>query len=159
MRYWIGEDDQLVVIKNDTNGFPPPWREVIPVVVGSREFAAVMILRGEQVWNDGLGESNAGHRRGETEASMYCLLHDSAALGLDTGWYLLPPSPPPLKRWDRVRWWRGKDSGTGTYWDSERGWEYPHLVFIGEASEDHYLSVERVERLDPDVERIEEAER
>ncbi len=33
----------------------------------------------------------------------------------DTDWEVVPPPAPAIKRGDRVRWWRGEDSGTGTY--------------------------------------------
>ena len=47
-----------------------------------------------------------------------------------------PPSPAPLRRGERVKWWRGGDSGTGTYWSGDRGWEYPHLVALGDLEDE-----------------------
>ena len=142
-RHWIDETGDVWTRAIDDDW--PGAKEVIPVVVGSREWAVVMVLRGERVWNDGMGKPNEGHRSGETAASMYCLTHDSVASQLDSGWYVVPPSPPPLKRGDRVRGvgMTGAE-WIGPYWGPDH--DRPGSHYMGAAGESVWVkSVERIE--------------
>ena len=61
-----------------------------------------------------------------------------------------PPPAPAIKPGQRVRWWRGEDSGTGRYDHApiNPGIIYAGVV-IGPPESEHYMSVDRVEPLEP----------
>ena len=141
MRYWMhGDGTEGIMVTDDKNlyGLPVGVREVIPVVVGSRAWAAVMILDGKKVWNVELQD-----RAGETHASMFTLQHDSQASKLDKGWYLLPPSPPLLRRGDRVKGWDAMGvEWVGPYWGVSHAKNQSH--YLGATGPTLWVS--RVER-------------
>lgn len=130
-RYWMAKDGYIGTY-SDNEWRPIDLFEVLPVAVGSREWAVVMAMRGNSVW------------------PVHWCTDGVRGMGVDgvlntadiDEWYMLHTGP---KRGDRVRWWRGDDSGTGRYVDddSESG---GHRVSIGDARE-AMLWVERVEAL------------
>jgi hypothetical protein len=108
--------------------------EVITVRVGSREWAIVQTMTGHSIC----------HRSDPKlliENPAYILInctgpgHEHMA----DGWSLYKPEPPPWqpKPGERVRWKRGKDSGTGTYQEPytlSYASGRPHAVLVDDIS-------------------------
>jgi len=132
-RYWM--DEYGVVWGNDGAGGPGAT-EVLPVVVGSREWAVLMAMRGKNVMPEGKHRAWAASLIASSPGEEH------------TRWVLCPPPWVPT-RGEHVRWYRDEDSGTGTYaapWtnlDAHPG----HHVYIAGVQ----FWVERVERLPPGV--------
>lgn len=127
-RYWMNGAGHVWLEESKPDD---SWREVLPVVVGSREWGCVMAMRGEKVSCYGWPNNDPWPA------------DDIAEVDPDTptsGWYLLPTGP---KRGDRVRWWRGEDSGTGTL----DGWLQDNGRDICVTVAGSTLYVERVEPL------------
>lgn len=100
---------------------------------GTREWAVVQAMRGKRV----------GHRNERADDSLPHMTSEILEThGGITGWYELP-APWVPKRGDRVRWYRGVDSGTGTYaYECKHG----YVVYVGGSNVG--MAVERVERLE-----------
>ena len=77
----------------------------ITISEGSKEWAVVMAMRGERVWNTAWPRY-----RGECYPAHYI-----AGCRIETGWYLAPPyTPPPRARLARTA--RRKRGVAETYW-------------------------------------------
>ena len=113
VRYWMDEDGEVLVTGTDGRGLPERWREVLPVVVGSRDWAALMTLDGVDVG-----------RHGDT--LPWSLTDIKLADAMTDGWYLFPTGP---KRGDRVRGW------------DCHGSEWVGPYYVGGADGGHWLGV------------------
>jgi hypothetical protein len=119
-----------------------PMREVITVPVHSRLWAIAMALKGERVTH---GEN--------VPWSALLIVSEFGDKAGDDGWTLLPPLPPPWapKAGERVRWYRGEDSGTGTYnapaQEPGEPTDTRHYVWVGTRS--HRSSMLLADRVEP----------
>lgn len=126
-RYWMDVAGDIEMFDGEPMR-SKEYTEVLPVVVGSREWAVVMAMRGEKVayvWYPAVGPWRPIDILGEERYA--------------DGWCLLPTGP---KRGDRVRGWDAKgNEWTGPYWQADE--KHGHWLGCYGAS----IYVERVEVL------------
>lgn len=102
--------------------------EVLPVVVGSREWAVLMRMRGKDVMPEGYAGPAPWHL-------------DDVVMSHAERWVLCPPPWVPT-RGERVRGWRDSEWWETSYWEPESSGGH----WLGTAKA--RLWVERVERLE-----------
>lgn len=108
-----------------------PMREVITVPVGSKWWAAIMADRGEKVSCGDKALCAWTYDRGN--------LASIAISGYETGWYILPPAPPPWvpKRGELVKGWYGGSPVYGYY--SRHANDYDLVHHFDDLSDDGAL--------------------